>query len=112
MSEEAVPWVTVGIAGDFEVDWEGNRMALASDSASAGNFGCWTLVEVLVCYAAGADRNWMMCSRVPCHVQYIATEGEDNCCIEIVGEHMNRCVVVRHSCYSSSLLHLGHLALL
>ena len=32
--------MTVGIAGDFEVDWEGRGMALASDSASAGSFGC------------------------------------------------------------------------
>ena len=57
VSEGAVPWVTVGIADGFEVDWEGSRMALASDSASAGSFGCWTLVEVLGCCAAGADRN-------------------------------------------------------
>ena len=56
MFEEAVPLVTVDIAGDFEVDWEGSRMALASDSASAGSFGCWTLVEVLGCCYAGADR--------------------------------------------------------
>ena len=54
----------------------------------------------------------MTCSRVPCHVQYIATEAEDNCCIAIAGEHMGRFVVVRRSCYSSSLLRLGHLALL
>ena len=112
MSEGAVPWVTVGIAGGFEVDWEGSRMALASDSASAGSFGCWTLVEVLGCCAAGADRNWMTCSKVPCHVQCIAIEAEDNYCIVIAEEHMSRSVVVRRSCYSSFLLHLGHLALL
>ena len=49
--------MTLGIAGDFEVDWEGSRMALASDSANAGSFECWTLVEVLGCCAAGADHN-------------------------------------------------------
>ena len=49
--------MTVGIAGDFEVDWEGSRTALASDSASAGSFGCWMLVEVLGYCAVGADRN-------------------------------------------------------
>ena len=54
----------------------------------------------------------MTCSRVPCHVQYIATEAEDNCCIAVVEEHMSPSVVVRRSCYSSSLLHLDHLALL
>ena len=54
----------------------------------------------------------MTYSRVLCHVQYIATEVEDNCCIAIAGEHMSRSVVVRRSCYSSFLLHLGHLALL
>ena len=104
--------MTVGIAGDFEADWEGSRMALASDSANAGSFECWTLVEVLGCCAAGADHNQMTCSRVPCHDRYIATEAEDNCCIAIAEEHMSPSVVVRRSCYSSSLLHLGHLALL
>ena len=104
--------MAVDIAGDFEVDRGGSRMALASDSASAGSFGCWTLVEVLACCAAGADRKWMTCSRVPCRVQYIATEAEGNCCIAIAEEHMSQAVVVRRSYYSSSLLHLGHLALL
>ena len=47
----------VGIAGDVEVDWEGSKMDLASDLASAGSFGCWTLVEVLGYCAAGADRS-------------------------------------------------------
>ena len=48
--------MTVGIVGDFEVDWEDSRMALASDLVSVGSFGCWTLVEVLGCCVAGADR--------------------------------------------------------
>ena len=55
--EEAVPWVTVGIAGDFEVDWASSRMALAFDSVSVGSFVGWTLVEVLGSCAAGVDRN-------------------------------------------------------
>ena len=55
-SEEAVPWVTVGIAGDFEVDWESSRMAPAFDSVSVDSFGGWTLVEVLGSCAAGVDR--------------------------------------------------------
>ena len=54
----------------------------------------------------------MTCSRVPCHVQCIAIEAEDNYCIVIAEEHMSRSAVVRRSCYSSFLLHLGHLALL
>ena len=48
--------MTVGIAGDSEVDWEGSRMALASGSASVGSFVGWTLVEVLGRCAAGVDR--------------------------------------------------------
>ena len=54
--EEAVPWVTVGIADDFEVDWESSRMARAFDSVSVGSFVGWTLVEVLGRCAAGVDR--------------------------------------------------------
>ena len=57
--EGGVPWAMVGIAGDFvgsEVDWEGSRMVLASDLASAGSFVGWTLVGVLERCAAGVDR--------------------------------------------------------
>lgn len=53
-----------------------------------------------------------MYSRVLCLVVYISTEAEDNYCIAMAGEHMNRSVVVRHSCCSSFLLHLGRLELL
>ena len=58
--EGVAPWAMVGIAGDFvggsEVDWEGSRMAPASDLASAGSFVGWTRVGVLGHCAAGVDR--------------------------------------------------------
>lgn len=54
--EEAVRWVMVGIAGEFEADWEGSRMVPASDLASVGSFVGWTLVEVLGRCAVGVDR--------------------------------------------------------
>ena len=58
--EEAVPWATEGIAGDFvggsEVDWEGSRMVPASGLASVGSFVGWRLVGVLGRCAAGVDR--------------------------------------------------------
>lgn len=52
---EAVPWVMVGIAGDFEADWEDSRMVPASDLANVSSFVSWTLVEALGRCAAGAD---------------------------------------------------------
>lgn len=54
-SEEAVPWVTVGTAGNFEADWEDSTMVPGSDSASVGSFVGWKLVEVLGRCAAGVD---------------------------------------------------------
>ena len=57
MCEEAVPWVTVGIAGDFDFDWEGSRTAPASDLVSVGSFVGWRLVEVFGRCAARGDRN-------------------------------------------------------
>ena len=77
-----------------------------------GSFVGWKLVEVLGRCAAGVDRKWMMYSRVPYHVAYIATEAEDSCYIEVAAEHMYQFVVVHRSYCSSSLLHLGRLALL
>lgn len=104
--------MTVGIADDSEVGWEGSRMVLGSDWVSVGSFVGWMLVGVPGVGAAGVDRKSMMYLMVPFHVLYIATEAEDNYCIAIAEAHMYRAAVVRRSCYSSSLLHLGHLALL
>lgn len=104
--------MTVGIVGDSEVDWEGSMMVLASDWASVNSFVGRTLVGVPGRCAVGVDRKSMMYSMVPFHVLYIVTEGEDNYCIAIAEAHMYQAAVVRRSCYSSSLLHLGHLALL
>ncbi len=103
--------MTVGIADDFEIGWEGSRTAPASDLASVGSFVSWMLVEVLGRCAPGVDRKQMVYSRVPYHADHIATGAEDICCIAIAEEHMYQSVEVRRSCCSSSLLHLGHLAL-
>lgn len=106
--------MTAGIAGDSEIDWEGSRMVPASDWVSVDSFVGWTLVGVPGRCAVGVDRKSMMYSMAPFPVLYIVTEAEDNYCIAIaIAEaHMYRAAVVRRSCYSSSLLHLGHLALL
>ena len=57
MFEEAVPWVTIDIAGGSEFDWERSRTAPVSDLVSVGSFAGWRLVEVLGRCAVRGDRN-------------------------------------------------------
>ena len=57
MSEEAVPWVTVDIAGYSGFDWEDSRTAPVPGLVSVGSFVGWRLVEGPGRSAAHGDRN-------------------------------------------------------
>ena len=104
--------MTVGIAGGFAIELEDNRMVPASDLASVDRLVGSALAEVLGRCAASDGRTSMMFSKVPRHVAHSAVAVEDNCRIAPAEEHRYRFEVVHHSCCSSSLLHLDHLALL